>query len=84
MEMKVNLFSYKEDIMDGFEKMMNELNESIDNKKQEEDEKSKLTKMLFESIVMLEMSKLIVEAQHKEVERLREENEMLKLKLGEA
>ena len=70
--------------MDGFEKMMNELNESIDNKKQEEDEKSKLTKMLFESIVMLEMSKLIVEAQHKEVERLREENEMLKLKLGEA
>lgn len=70
--------------MDNFEKMMNELNESIDNKKQEEDEKSKLKKMLFESIAMLELSKVILEAQHKEVESLRKENEMLKLKLGEA
>lgn len=70
--------------MDGFEKMMNELNESIDNKKQEEEEKGKLTKMLFETIAMLELSKVILEAQHKEVERLQEENRMLKLKLGEA
>lgn len=70
--------------MDNFEKMMNELNESIDNKKQEEDEKSKLMKMLFESVAMLEMSKVILEAQHKEVVSLRKENEMLKLKLGEA
>ena len=70
--------------MENFEKMMNELNESIDNKKQEEDEKNKLKKMLFESIAMLELSKVILEAQHKEVESLRKENEMLKLKLGEA
>lgn len=70
--------------MDGFEKMMNELNMDIDAKKQTEDEKSKLTKMVFESIAMLEMAKMIIEAQHKEVEKLREENEMLKLKLGEA
>ena len=68
--------------MDNFEKMMNELNEDIDNKKKEEDEKGKLTKMLFEAYAMLEMSKMILEAQHKEVERLQEENRMLKLKLG--
>ena len=70
--------------MKDFDEMMNELNESIDNKKQEEDEKNKLKKMLFESIAMLELSKVILEAQHKEVETLRKENEMLKLKLGEA
>lgn len=70
--------------MDGFEKMMNELNMDIDAKKQEEDEKNKLKKMLFESIAMLELSKVILEAQHKEVESLRKENEMLKLKIGEA
>ena len=70
--------------MDGFEKMMNELNENIDAKKQADEEKSKLTKMLFETIAMLELSKVILEAQHKEVESLRKENEMLKLKLGEA
>ena len=70
--------------MDNFEKMMNELNEDIDIKKQDQEEKGKLTKMLFETIAMLELSKVILEAQHKEVERLQEENEMLKLKLGEA
>ena len=70
--------------MKDFDEMMNELNESIDAKKQQEDEKSKLKKMLFESIAMLELSKVILEAQHKEVEKLQEENRMLKLKLGEA